>query len=259
MPTMSPPPLTGGGIAGRWRELQGSGSGEGLLDPLDTDLRASVIAYGELAEATYEGFNSQRRSPHAGSCIYGHADLLARAGVSEPERYSVTRFIYATCGLLLTPPEITMPLPLLSKTSVPDAFFVMPSPALREEPWCRESNWMGYVAVATDEGVAALGRRDIVVAWRGTVESLEWVNDLDFTPTSAAPVLGPAAKDNGGAVVHHGFLSVYTSSDEDSKYNQASARDQVSVTSFAESRLGYRKARANHACIICGVRMHVRK
>jgi hypothetical protein len=224
-------PTTLGSIASRWRELQGSGSWEGLLDPLDPDLRASVIAYGELAEATYDAFNSQRRSPHAGSCIYGHADLLASAGVSRPGLYAVTKFFYATSGLL--PPKIMLPR-LLSATSVPDAFFVMPLPSLLEEPWCRESNWMGYVAVATDEGVAALGRRDIVVAWRGTVESLEWVNDLDFTPTSAAPVLGPTAEeDNGGAVVHHGFLSVYTSSDEDSKYNQASARDQVNVTHFA--------------------------
>ncbi|CAM0953680.1 unnamed protein product [Alopecurus aequalis] len=223
MPTMSSPPPPLGSIASRWRALQGSGSWEGLLDPLDPDLRASVIAYGELAEATYEGFNSQRRSPHAGSCIYGHADLLAAASVSHPGRYSVTKFIYATCGLV----HLTQPPPPVgssSPTSLPDAFFVLPSPALHEEPWCRESNWMGYVAVATDEGVGALGRRDIVVAWRGTVESLEWVNDLDFTPTSAAPVLGP---DNGGAVVHHGFLTVYMCSDKDSKYNQASARDQV--------------------------------
>ncbi|VAH23201.1 unnamed protein product [Triticum turgidum subsp. durum] len=207
-----------GSIATRWRELQGAGSWEGLLDPLDRDLRASIIAYGELAEATYDGFNSQRRSPHAGACFYGHDDLLAAAGVVHAGHYAVTKFIYATSGFFLAP---------TTGTSVPDAFFVLPLPSLLEEPWCRESNWMGYVAVATDEGVAALGRRDIVVAWRGTVESLEWVNDLDFTPAWAAPVLGSAAGDFDSAVVHHGFLSVYTSSDEDSKFNQQSARDQV--------------------------------
>ena len=94
---------------------------------------------------------------------------------------------------------------------------------------------MGYVAVATDEGVAALGRRDIVVAWRGTLKSLEWVNDFDFTPVSAAPVLGSAAAVNPAALVHRGFLSVYTSSNPNSQYNQSSARDQVSNTTSARS------------------------
>ena len=47
--------------------------------------------------------------------------------------------------------------------------------------------------------MAALGRRDIVMAGRGTMESLEWVNDLEFTPTSAALVLGHVVEDNGGS------------------------------------------------------------
>ncbi|KAJ1297051.1 hypothetical protein BS78_01G348800 [Paspalum vaginatum] len=205
-----------GSIASRWRELHGKDSWKGLLDPLDVDLRASVISYGELAQAAYDGFNTERRSPHAGACMYGHADLLAAspAGGGAPAagggRYKVTKFVYATSGLAL-----------------PDAFLLLPLPALGEEPWCRESNWMGYVAVATDEGAAALGRRDVVVAWRGTVRSLEWVNDLDFTPVPAAPVLGARADANPRAMVHRGFLSLYTSRDANSKYNKASARDQV--------------------------------
>ncbi|XP_062181278.1 phospholipase A1-II 7-like [Phragmites australis] len=198
-----------GSIANRWRELHGADSWKGLLDPLDIDLRASVIAYGELAQATYDGFNQEKRSPHAGACVFGHSDLLASAGVAAAGSYAVTKFVYATSGL-----------------PVPEAFLLLPLPAL-QEAWSRESNWMGYVAVATDEGVAALGRRDILVAWRGTMKNLEWVNDFDFTPVSAAPVLGPAATANPSAMVHRGFLSVYTSSNADSKYNQASARDQI--------------------------------
>nr|TKW24670.1 hypothetical protein SEVIR_3G064500v2 [Setaria viridis] len=175
-----------GSIANRWRELHGKDSWKGLLDPLDIDLRKSIISYGELAEATYDGFNTERRSPHAGACIYGHGDLLTSSGVAAAGHYKVTKFIYAT-----------------------------------------ESNFMGYVAVATDKGAASLGRRDIVVAWRGTVRTPEWVNDLAFTPVTAARVLGPAAHANPLAVVHGGFLSLYTSSDETSRFNQASARDQV--------------------------------
>ena len=82
--------------------------------------------------------------------------------------------------------------------------------------------------MATDEGAAELGRRDIVVAWRGTVKDLERANDFTFTPVSAAPVLGSAAAAaNPLAVVHQGFLSVYTSSNANSKFNKVSARDQA--------------------------------
>jgi hypothetical protein len=199
----------GGGIPKRWRELQGAHSWHGLLDPLDLDLRNSIINYGELAEATYDGFNTERRSPHVGACYYGYDDLLEKSGVANAKYYEVTKFIYATSSLPL-----------------PAAFLLLPLTAL-EDVWCRESNFIGYVAVATDEGAAALGRRDIVVAWRGTVKSMEWSHDLDITPASAAPVLGSAASSHPLALVHHGFLSLYTSSNADSKFNKTSARDQV--------------------------------
>ncbi|KAJ1264193.1 hypothetical protein BS78_09G244200 [Paspalum vaginatum] len=199
-----------GDIANRWRELQGASSWSGLLDPLDLDLRGYLISYGELTQATYDGFNQEKRSPHCGACVYSYSDLLAGSVAAWAGRYTVTRFIYATSSL-----------------PVPEAFLLLPLPDLLPESWSRESNWMGYVAVATDDAVAELGRRDILVAWRGTMMTLEWVNDFDFTPVSAAPVLGSAAAANPAALVHRGFLSVYTSSNPDSKYNQLSARDQV--------------------------------
>lgn len=198
-----------GSIANRWRELHGENSWNGLLDPLDLDLRTYVIAYGEIVQATYDAFNTEKRSPHAGACLYGYDDLLSSVDVPSAGNYAVTKFVYATS---------TLP--------VPEAFLLLPLPSL-PQAWSRESNWMGYIAVATDEGVAALGRRDIVVAWRGTMKNLEWVNDFDFTPVSAAPVLGSRAAAHPFAMAHRGFLSVYRSSDANSKYNQASARDQV--------------------------------
>jgi hypothetical protein len=200
-----------GGIVKRWRELHGAHSWNGLLDPLDLDLRRSIINYGELAEATYDGFNTERRSPHAGACMHGYDDLLDKSGVANARYYEVTKFIYATSSLPL-----------------PAAFLLLPLAALKDV-WSRESNFIGYVAVATDEGAAALGRRDIVVAWRGTVRPMEWSHDLDVTPAPAAPVLGSAASSHPLAMVHHGFLSLYTSSHAGSKYNTNSARDQVSI------------------------------
>jgi hypothetical protein len=89
------------------------------------------------------------------------------------------------------------------------------------------------VAVATDEGAAALGRRDIVVAWRGTVKIVEYLKDVDSGYTSAAQVLGGHFSD---AKVHSGVLSVYTTNNplEHIMWNNiaplsTSARDQVNL------------------------------
>ncbi|OMO65339.1 Lipase, class 3 [Corchorus olitorius] len=49
---------------------------------------------------------------------------------------------------------------------------------------------MGYVAVATDEGKAVLGRRDILIAWRGTLRNLELVNDLQADLVSVEDIFG---------------------------------------------------------------------
>ncbi|KAG8056015.1 hypothetical protein GUJ93_ZPchr0001g31504 [Zizania palustris] len=199
-------------IAERWRELHGEDQWRGLLDPLDGDLRRSIICYGELEQATNDAFIREAWSPHAGACRYSRDRFLDKAGAWGPAGlYEVTAFFYATAGA----------------GGVPGLMMARP-PAAGGWAWSRESNWMGYVAVATDAGVAAVGRRDVVVAWRGTaVRPMEWLNDLDFTLVSAAGVLGVGGDHRPAPRVHRGWLSIYTATDPASKYSKLSAREQI--------------------------------
>ncbi|KAM3362170.1 phospholipase A1-II 1 [Capsicum galapagoense] len=194
-----------GNIAQRWRILSGSNNWEGLLDPLDNDLRRYLIHYGEMVQATRDAFNNDKMSKYAGSCRYSKKNLFSKTGIemSNPFKYEITKYIYAT-----------------SSIQVAEAFIIK---SLSREAWSKESNWVGFIAVATDEGKIALGRRDIVITWRGSVQTMEWFNDFDFIQVSAPIIFG----ENSVPKVHHGWYSLYTSEDSRSPFNKASARDQV--------------------------------
>lgn len=199
-----------GKIANRWKLLSGQKKWEGLLDPLDYDLRRYIIHYGQMAQATYDTFNFEKASKYAGSSLFAKKDLFFKIGLENNGngfKYKVTKYFYAT-----------------SSSQVPDAFIFK---SLSREAWSKESNWIGFVAVATDEGKSALGRRDILISWRGTIRALEWVDDFQFLFVSA-----PEIFHNHGAIfndpkVHQGWHSIYTSTDSKSPFNKTSARDQV--------------------------------
>lgn len=191
-------------IAKRWRELSGQNHWNGLLKPLDKDLQTYMLHYGDMVEATYLTFIRDAASKYAGSSAYPTATLLNVTGMVHQSaplmKYTVTKYIYG-----------------MSKFNLP---FMVNSAV--ENPWTKQSNWMGFVAVATDEGKAVLGRRDIVVAWRGTLQPIEWAKDFDGRLTP-----GTATLKDPSALMHAGFYSIYTDSDPASSYNKTSARDQV--------------------------------
>ncbi|KAI8001323.1 Phospholipase A1-IIgamma [Camellia lanceoleosa] len=156
-----------------------------------------------MAQATYDNFISDKLSKYAGSTRYAKKNLFAKLGLN-PLKYRVTKYLYAT-----------------SSTQVPGAFILK---SLSREAWSKESNWMGYATISTDEGKAKLGRRDIVIAWRGTIQPLEWANDLQIPLVPPSKILG---EEDDDPKVHQGFYSIYTSNDPRSAFTNTSARDQV--------------------------------
>lgn len=167
-----------------WMEYQGFKNWEGLLDPLDDNLRAEIIRYGQFIESSYRAFNFDPSSPSYGSCQYPKRSLLERSGFPSTG-YRVTKHLRATSG-------IQFPRWMENGPS-----WVGP-----------QSSWIGYVAVCTDKDeIARLGRRDVVIAYRGTATCLEWLENLRATLT---PVSG-SSQDDSDPMVESGFLSLYNS------------------------------------------------
>nr|GME01065.1 phospholipase A1-II 4-like [Ipomoea batatas] len=155
--------MSGSGKLG-WKELSGSDNWKNLLEPLDSDLRRYLIHYGTMIEPAGDAFINEAVSKNVGLPRYARRNLFQNTGLvkGNPYKYEVTKYFYAPSQLSLDALGYTI----------------------------TESNWIGYVAVATDEGKAALGRRDIVIVWRGTMRPLEWITDIIFLYVNAPLIFG---------------------------------------------------------------------
>ncbi|KAK6119751.1 hypothetical protein DH2020_046505 [Rehmannia glutinosa] len=182
-----------------WKEIQGENNWENLLDPINSHLRREIIRYGEMAQACYDSFDFDPHSKYCGTCKYGGAHFFERLGMAG-RGYTLTRFLYATSNINL--PNF------FQKSNVGSI-------------WSQHANWMGYVAVATDEAeVRRLGRRHRHRV-AGTVTYLEWIHDLK-------DILQPAHfRDDPSIKIESGFFELYTSKEKSCKYCSVSAREQV--------------------------------
>ncbi|KAK8635337.1 hypothetical protein V6N13_004078 [Hibiscus sabdariffa] len=70
-------------IARRWRELSGENNWEGLLQPLDPDLRRYIIHYGQMVRAVGDLFNSDTRRPNASAEELFSQACLVRVAVEQ--------------------------------------------------------------------------------------------------------------------------------------------------------------------------------
>ncbi len=197
-------------LAHRWREIQGCKKWQGLLEPaLDAVLREEIMKYGEFAQATYDAFDNEKHSKYCGSSKYNKQKLLQEVGMGN-FGYEVTKYLYAMANM----------------DHIPKFF----SRSKQADPWSKDSNWMGFVAVATDEAeIKRLGRRDIVISWRGTVTTLEWLANLHDYLTPLSPTHGSTETNSRGRFVNveSGFFNLYTSKKESTRYNKKSAAEQV--------------------------------
>lgn len=167
------------------------------MDPLRPWLRRELVKYGEFAQATYDAFDFDSYSEYCGSCRFNRNKLFEKLGLTR-HGYNVTKYIYAMS-------HIEFPR-WLQKSQL-------------SETWSKHSNWMGFIAVSDDEETKRIGRRDIVVSWRGTVSASEWYEEFKSDLENFGH--GDRAK------VEQGFLSLYTSKCASTRYNKSSASEQV--------------------------------
>lgn len=147
--------------------------------------------------ACYLAFDLDPASKRYLNCKYGKRRLLEEVGMSD-SGYEVTKYIYATTDV-----------------SIP-----MPNGAA---PCC--GRWIGYVAVASDDMARRLGRRDVVISFRGTVTSPEWIANFMSSLTPARLDPHNCRED---VKVESGFLNLYTADEAaSSKFGIKSCREQL--------------------------------
>ncbi|TKW09027.1 hypothetical protein SEVIR_6G064200v4 [Setaria viridis] len=173
-------PSPRGNIAAVWRRLHGEDGWRGLLDPLHPDLRREIVRYGEFVDAAYGAFLSR---PDAEP---GHRHRAPRVPLQDAA-YRVTAPLFAT-----------------SSAGFP-AWLAAAAPCAAQR-----TSLVGYVAVCDSPAeVRRMGRRDIVIALRGTCTVLEWAENVRAGLVPAADSNADASPESSKAKVECGFWNLY--------------------------------------------------
>uniref|UniRef100_A0A0E0MEU6 Phospholipase A1 EG1, chloroplastic/mitochondrial n=1 Tax=Oryza punctata TaxID=4537 RepID=A0A0E0MEU6_ORYPU len=187
-------------LASVWREVQGAGDWRGMVEPLHPLLREEVVRYGEFVAACYRAFDLDPASKRYLNCKHGKKQMLPAVGMAGAG-YRVTKYIYAA-------PDVALPFGFgVSRYSC-----------------AGKSRWIGYVAVASNVEARRLGRRDILVSFRGTVTGSEWLANF---MSALSPARFDPADPRPDVRVESGFLSLYTSDDLSGKFTCGSCRNQL--------------------------------
>ncbi|XP_074315892.1 phospholipase A1-Ibeta2, chloroplastic-like [Silene latifolia] len=177
-------------LGARWREYHGERDWTGLLDPLDENLRREIVRYGEFVQAAYQSFHADPATTEGGINAWRDVELIDKS-------YHVTKSLYATSSIGL---------PKWVDDVAPDLGWMT-----------QRSSMVGYVAVCHDEKeIARMGRRDIVIALRGTSTCLEWAENMR---ESLVPMYDKISSENSSldsqqAKVECGFNSLFRTKGE---------------------------------------------
>ncbi|XP_040988732.1 phospholipase A1-Ibeta2, chloroplastic [Juglans microcarpa x Juglans regia] len=171
-------------LGSKWHEYHGSNHWKGLLDPLDENLRREVVRYGEFVQAAYHSFHSNPAMPTEEPPLPRHVALPDRS-------YKVTKSLYATSSIKL--------------------------PDMAPDWMTQRSSWIGYVAVCdNNREIQRMGRRDIVIALRGTATCLEWAENvraqlvqIPENNSNSNKIDTNPAQGHSNSKVECGFLSLY--------------------------------------------------
>ncbi|KAK9716318.1 hypothetical protein RND81_06G225100 [Saponaria officinalis] len=175
-------------LGDRWREYHGSRDWAGLLDPLDENLRREVVRYGEFIQAAYQSFHADPATTKEGINTWRDIELPDKS-------YRVTKSLYATSSVGL---------PKWVDDVAPDLGWMT-----------QRSSMIGYVAVCQDEKeISRMGRRDIVIALRGTSTCLEWAENIREKLVSMQDDVDYSSNPNLQPKVECGFNSLFRTKGE---------------------------------------------
>jgi hypothetical protein len=188
-------------LADMWQDIQGANSWNGLLDPMNQVLKAEILRNGHFAQLCYDAFDGEHSSNDNGGCKYSFDKLFDNCEMAADspvfcKGYEVTKYLYAETDIVFG-------------THI------------------KQSSWIGFIAVCTDpKEILRLGRRDIVVAWRGTQTAHEWIQDITDILVSARLSRNARLK-HKGVRVEKGFLNCYISVGEDSRCARETVRSEI--------------------------------
>ncbi|KAI3743203.1 hypothetical protein L1987_60909 [Smallanthus sonchifolius] len=177
-----------------WRDVQGLNNWEDLIHPLNPLLQREIIRYGKFVTACYDAFDLNPNSNRYLKCKHTKNRMFLEVGWGDCG-YEVTKYVYVTTNI-----------------SIP----------VQNGASC--ARWVGYIAVSSDEEVKRIGRRDILVTFRGTVTYHEWIANL---MSSLSPARLDPNDPRPHVMVETGFLNLYTSSETNIRFGLGSCREQL--------------------------------